>query len=444
MSDLSRRRVLRGAIDGGTVTLALPFLDCFLNGNGTALADGGALPVRFSTWGWGLGMNKNIFVPKKTGPNFDLPEEIQMLAPIRDKINLFTNFNAFRDAAPNLCHTTGWIILRAGSAPQNTNDKPGETIDVTVAKKIATTTRFQMLTASATGDPRDTQSYESANSINNSEGSPLGLYTSIFGPDFQDPNAKEFRPNPKVMVRKSVISGVLEDTKRMRTMVGSEDRQRIDQYFTGLRELEKQFDRQLTKPEPRQACLPAKSPSDLKAGVDVELVSERHKLMTQLLTMAVACDQTRVVNMLYSKSFASTTKAGYEKPHHTASHEEPVDDKLGYQPMVSWFLRRAFENWRDYVTAFDSIKEGDGTLLDNMVIYASTDQSFAKIHSIDGLPMFTAGRGGGKLKTGYHLDGAGTSGCRLGYTLMKTMGLDIPSWGAQSNQTSKEIGEILA
>ena len=50
---------------------------------------------------------------------------------------------------------------------------------------------------------------------------------------------------------------------------------------------------------------------------------------------------------------------------------------------------------------------------------------------------------GGKLKTGMHLDGAGTPGCRLGYTLMKTMGLDIPSWGTQSNQTSKEIGEIL-
>jgi len=89
------------------------------------------------------------------------------------------------------------------------------------------------------------------------------------------------------------------------------------------------------------------------------------------------------------------------------------------------------------------VKEGDGTLLDNMVIYASTDQSFAKIHAIDGLPMMTAGGGGGKLKTGFHVDGTGTPGCRVGYTLMRTLGLDITSWGTQSNQTSKEIGEIL-
>ena len=93
--------------------------------------------------------------------------------------------------------------------------------------------------------------------------------------------------------------------------------------------------------------------------------------------------------------------------------------------------------------SFDKIKEGDGTLLDNMVIYASTDQSFAKIHSIDGLPMMTAGRAGGKLKTGYHVTGDGTPGCRVGYTLMKTLGLDIPSWGTQSNQTNKDIGEIV-
>src|ERR1700744_1170999 len=122
MLDLTRRRVLRGMLNGGAVTVGLPLLNCFLNNNGTALADGTPSPVRFSTWGWGLGMNKSIFGPKKTGKDFDLPEEIEMLAPVKDKINLLTNYNAFRDAAPNLCHTTGWTIMRSGSAPLNGND----------------------------------------------------------------------------------------------------------------------------------------------------------------------------------------------------------------------------------------------------------------------------------------------------------------------------------
>ncbi len=443
MKHLTRRRVLRGMFNGTAVAVGLPLLNCFLNDNGTALASGAPLPQRFGTWSWGLGMSKSIFVPKKTGADFDLPEEIAMFAPIRDKMNLYTNYNAFRDAAPNLCHTTGWVILRSGSAPLNQNAKPGETIDVSIAKKIGTTTRFPMLTVTATGDPRDTQSYESATSVNNAEGSPLALYSTLFGADFQDPNATSFTPSPKILVRKSVLSSVSEDAKRLMTQVGAEDKARIDQYFTNLRELERQLDRQLEKPEPREACVKAKLPPELATGVDFELVGKRHRLFTDLLVMAVACDQTRVFNATYSKSFSSTTKPGYEKPHHTASHEEPIDPKLGYQPMVSWFLRRGFEEWVYFVEAFAKVKEGDGTLLDNMLIYASTDQSFAKIHSIEGLPMFSAGRAGGRIKTGLHIDGGGTPGTRLGYTMMKTLGVEIPSWGTQSNNTSKEIGEIL-
>ncbi len=444
LESLTRRRLLRGMLAGSAVSVGLPLLDIFLNGNGNALADGSPMPIRFGTWGWGLGMSEKIFKPKQYGASWELPEEIESLKPVQKHLNLYTGFNGFRDAAPNLCHTTGWVILRSGAAPMSGNDKPNETIDVTVAKKIGTTTRFPMLTMSATGDPRDTQSYESASLVNTSEGSALGLYTTVFGPDFQDPNAKEFKPNPKIMVRQSVISSVMDNTKKLEQMVGAEDKQRIDQYFTGLRDLEKQFERQLTKPEPREACVaPKPLRGDIATGVDYELVNKRHQTMTDILVMAMACDQTRVFNMLYSKSFASTTKPDYEKPHHTASHEEPLDPQLGYQPMVSWFLRRAFENWAYFVGAFAKVKEGDGTLLDNMAIYASTDQSFAKIHSIDGLPMFSAGRAGGKLKTGLHIDGQGTTGCRLGYTLMKAVGLDLPTWGNQSNQTNKVISEMV-
>ena len=67
MKGFNRRRVLRGLLNGGVGTVALPLLNCFLNGNGTALANGAPLPVRFGTWAWGLGMNKDIFVPKKLG-----------------------------------------------------------------------------------------------------------------------------------------------------------------------------------------------------------------------------------------------------------------------------------------------------------------------------------------------------------------------------------------
>src|SRR5262249_10307957 len=153
---------------------------------------------------------------------------------------------------------------------------------------------------------------------------------------------------------------------------------------------------------------------------------------------------TRVFNMAYANASSNTTKAGYEKPHHTTTHEERVDDALGYQPTASWFTRQAMESWAYFVDAFSKLKEGDATLLDNMLIYANSDHGYARVPALDGMVMFTAGRAGGKLKQGLHTDGAGTPVTRLGYTAMRTMGLDIPSWGTKSNTTSKDVGEILA
>ena len=103
---------------------------------------------------------------------------------------------------------------------------------------------------------------------------------------------------------------------------------------------------------------PKAAPEDTKIGGDTELVAHRHRLMADLMVMAVACDQTRVFNMAYSAAQAATIKVGYEKPHHTTTHEEPVDEKLGYQPNASWFVRRAMESWAHYVKAFAGIKEG--------------------------------------------------------------------------------------
>ena len=216
---------------------------------------------------------------------------------------------------------------------------------------------------------------------NPTETSAIAFYTRLFGPDFQDPNAKTFTPNPRIMVRKSALSGVMEDIKDLNGVVGADDKQRLDQYFTGLRHLEKQFDQQLTKPEPIEACkVPGKPKGDPAVGSEATLVSARHNIMTDLMVMAVACDQTRVFNMSYAGRGTNTTKLGYEKPHHTTTHEEPVDEKLGYQINCSWFTRRALESWAYYVQAFTKVKEGSGTLLDNVLIYANTDHGYARIH----------------------------------------------------------------
>lgn len=441
---ISRRRVLRGMLNGAAVSVSLPLLNCFLNSSGSALAAGRPMPLRFGTWFWGCGVNSKVFTPATYGANWDLPEEIESLRPVKEHINVLSNFNAFKDSAPNLCHHTAWICARTGMIPQGAADKPGETYDVTVSKVVGRTTRFQSLTAAATGDVRTTVSYADQNTPNAAEHSPIDFYARLFGPDFQDPNAPEFKPDPAVMVRKSVLSAIMDDTKRLNRQLGAEDRARLDQYLTGLRSLEQQFDQQLSKPEPIAGCLRPTAPKVLPAGSTSELISRRHNMMTDLMVMAIACDQTRVFNMAYSDPKSGIIKPGYEKPHHTTTHEERVDDVLGYQPNASWFTRRAMESLSYFVQALASVKEGDGTLLDNCLLVAGTDHSLARVHDIDGVPVITAGRAGGRVKTGLHVDGKGTTIARIGYTALRVMGVEMDSWGTNSNKTSREVGELVA
>jgi hypothetical protein len=441
--DFSRRRALKGLVGGSAVTVGLPLLNVFLNGNATAFADGAPMPVRFGTWYWHLGMQQKIFTPDKVGANYDLKEESMPFKPIQQHMNVLTNFTAFRDDCPLLCHSSGWIISRSGIAPKAGGDNPGETVDITISNQIGRTTRFKTLTATATGDVRDTHSYENQTTETVPEFSPIAFYQRVFGPDFQDPNAPSFTPNPKVMVRKSVLSGVMDDVKKINQRVGAEDKARLDQYFTGLRHLERQFDQQLTKPTPIASCKAPKTlDKETAPGGESSLITARHKLMTDIMVMAVACDQTRVFNMSYAGG--NTVKPGYEKPHHTCTHEERLDPELNYQVNHSWFTRRSFEAWAYYVEAFTKVKEGDGTLLDNVFIMADTDVGYARVHSLDGFTVMTAGRAGGKVKTGLHVAGNGTSVCRLGYTSLKLMGCDVNTWGTKSNANSNPIGEILA
>ena len=444
MNNMNRRRVLRGMMGGAATTVALPFLDCFLNGNGNALADGKPMPVRFGSWFWGLGIARGAFNPKQTGLNWEITPELESLKSVKSLFNVFTDYMVYRDSYAAACHYSGWVATRSGQFPAQRADRPGETFDVTVANKIGRTTRFRMLNATSTGDVRDTVTYEGQNSVMPAEFSPVSFYTRLFGPGYQDPNATTFTPDPETMVRKSVLSSVMDQTKVVNKGLGAADKQRLDQYFSGLRDLEHQLAQQLTKPEPIPTChTPSKPKQDPPVGVELSILSARHNMMADLMVMALSCDQTRVFSHVYTAAQAVTIKKGYEKTAHICTHEEAVDPVLGYQPTVDWFTSRAMESWAYFIQAFDKIKEGDRTLLDNSLIIAHSDTGSARVHSLDGLPLFTAGKAGGKMKTGYHIDGKSASPTEIGYTAMKVMGIDMPFWGTKSNTTSKIVSEIV-
>jgi hypothetical protein len=443
--DLSRRTALRGLIGGAAVTVGVPLLDCFLDGNGQAMAATGApVPIRFGTWFWGLGVNPNRWFPDKAGSGYDLKPELTPIAPLQHKINVLGNFNVLLDGAPNLPHSSGGPAIRTGRALTAERGLPGESFDVTIGDLIGGRSRFRSLEVSATGDARNSLSGRGGGNLNPSEGSASALYQRLFGLGFKDPNSASFVPDPQVMARRSVLSGVAEERQALESAVGAADRQKLDQYFTSIRQLESQLDSELTKPEPLQACTVPKGIAERAINAEIENVVTNHALMADLLVMAMACDQTRVVNMMFNNGASSLTRIGSTITHHQLTHEEVLDNRLGYQPEATYFLTKIMEAWVYFVQALDAVKEGDRTLLDNSLIFAHSETEFAKFHTIDNIPMMTAGSAGGRIKTGVYVDGEGTPVSRVGFTLQQAMGVSLDRWGTKSMETNKSIGELLA
>jgi hypothetical protein len=276
-----------------------------------------------------------------------------------------------------------------------------------------------------------------------SEVDPVSLYRRIFGPEFKDPNAAEFKPDPNIMLRQSVLSSIADEREKLLRTVGAADRIRIDQYFTSLRDIEQQVALSLQKPAPAQACSIPKEPAKSELGPTWEMAVKNHDLLGQLVVMALACNQTRVFNVALSQAASNLRRAGTATSFHELTHEEAVDETLGYQPQSTFFIERSMETFGKMLSMLESVKEGDGTLLDHSLVLATSESNFAKIHSIDSLPIMVAGTAGGKWRSGQHIVGKGDPSSRVGLTIQQTLGMPVGTWGDGAMKTSKPIAEVI-
>jgi len=443
VNKLNRRTMLRGMLGGASVGVALPFLDVFLGESGKALASTGQpIPVRFGTWIWGCGFVPERWVPTTTGADYALPPDLEPLARHKAKLAVLSGYDVKLDGVANKPHITGCLGVRTG-IPVPSENVRAATIDVLIGDAIGKGSRFSSIEVSTSGIERS-YSYRAAGSPNPSEVSPVALYQRIFGEGFQDPNAATFTPDPRTMVRQSVLSAVAEDRQRVMRTVGVEDRRRLEEYFTSIRHLEDQLALQLQPPARVENFQKPDAPPQTTMDSAIDNVMVTHKLMAALLAKALQCNQTKVVNVLLSDTTSNLRRVGSSTTHHTLTHEEPVNPTLGYQEQVGWFAAKSMVAWSEFLDALDAIPEGDGTLLDNCMIFAHSDCSIAKAHAVEGIPMMVAGSGGGRIRTGFHLAGRADPASRVGLTLQQAMGLQVEKWGVQSMETSRTITELMA
>lgn len=445
-----RRTLLRGTLAGGAVTVGLPLLDCFLDDHGTALAQGAPLPLRFGAWMWGCGMNPARWNPTQTGAAWELPAELVALdreladgSKARDHVSVLTGFDVELGGRPNFPHTGGLVSTTTGSVPVQDGVYVERTLDSIIAAEIGGATRFRSLEMSSTGNPNQFYSYEARGVPNAPEISPAALYARVFGPEFADPNAGPFVPDPRLMLRQSVLSVVDEDRQRLAQRLGAHDKQRLDQYFTSVRQLEQQIDVLLGGPPDLASCRKAPQPGAEDLGTEVGQSRLSNRLMAEILSFALACDQTRVFSMMFSFRTSDLRQPGSNSQHHQLTHDEAIDAQLGYQPEATEFVFDSMEAWVDFLEALAAIPEGDGTLLDNCLVWGHSDVSLAKTHSIIGIPMMIAGKAGGRIKPGVHVAGNASLTTRVGLTIQQVMGLNVDRWGLLSMEATRPVSEIV-
>lgn len=428
---LTRRTVLRGLLGGAAVSVALPPLEAMMNGNGSAYAEdeargGGGddgFPRRFGLFFWGNGNYPERWTPKATGPDWEVTELLAPLDPLRDVVTIATGYDV--KTPNNNPHYAGAAGLLTGAALINASgDKTvsAPTIDQLIADELGEFTQFRSLEFGA--HHGGGHSYNGPNSKNPPEGSPIKLFERLFGPSFTLPGDNR-EVDPRLGLRRSVLDAVLGDAGRLRTRVGVNDKIRIDQHMDSVRSLEKRLARLEEDPPQLDACAYPTEPNadypDIEGRPQLQAMN---KIFAELGAMALACDQTRVFSNWFTYPVSNPLFPGATGGHHQLTHDEGGD-----QPEVRAITLMCIEALAEQIAALAAIEEGDGTLLDHMVLLGTSEISWGKTHSIEDMPIVLAGSCGGRLLMGHHVAGSKDNVSRVMLTIARAVGVNLGSFG---------------
>lgn len=452
---MSRRTMLRGAVGGSMVALALPLLEIMLDQNGEALASGGPLPRRMITWFFGNGCALTVggdvgsglrFWPSAQGPGYDVTPQLAPLAAagVIDYCSVLSKFDIKAAAEHRRGHHDGctlfsghpFIEIPADGA--NYSSKfGGPTIDQVAANEIGGQTYLPSV------------QLQISKRIITSEG-PTLQYLSHKGPDQPLPQMANpqdawnklfasFTPDddPATPHRLAALDAVSEDAKALQLRVGSADRIRLQAHLESVAQIRAQID--ATAPE----CVQPPQPGETNSDIDgQEQLISVNQVMSNLLALAFSCDITRVASVQFSGSVGYTVfnDLGQNMGHHDMTHE------AGQNEAVDAATIYTMARLADLLAALRNTPEGAGNVLDNSCVLVSSDCASGLTHSTFDQPIIVAGAGGGALKyPGVHYsspNSENTSDILL--ACLKTVCPEATEIGGSLGHSSTPLSAILA
>ena len=406
---IPRRTLLRGL---GTA-VALPLLEGMLPLNALAQSAPKVKPVRLAFLFVPNGMHMADWTPTTQGPNFALPYLLEPLLKVRRSISVLSglaqqNARALGDGGGD--HARSAAAWLTGCHPRKTagaDIKAGISADQIAAQKIGRKTPFPSLEI---GCERGAQAgncdsgYSCAYSSSiawRGEATPVAKEVDprlVFERFFGNGNAGETRESRdrRGRYKQSILDFVMEDAKQLQKQLGVQDQRKLDEYFSGVREIEQRLEwaeRASDEAETAGVKRPAGIPRDYGAHL---------RLMSDMMVLAFQADLTRVSTFMFANEGSNRSYRNIDiaDGHHELSHHGRSPEK---QQKVRAINRFHTEQLAYLLEKMQSIQEDDGTLLDNSMIVYGGGISDGDRHNHDDLPLILVGKGGGTLRTGRHI-----------------------------------------
>lgn len=225
--------------------------------------------------------------------------------------------------------------------------------------------------------------------------------------------------------RKSVMDAVLANLNAVATKVSTSDKAKIDAHLTSVRSVEQRLDNALS--EPMTACTPPMLPMtklDPHANDNFPKIS---RLQLDLITVALACDMTRVTSLLWDGASGDIryTWLGINTGHHTISHDTSAPARAQMTQMHAWHSGEVSY----LLDKLAAINEGGSTLLDNSLIVWGNELADGAAHTQQPIPVVVAGRAAGQIKPGRYIDYGKKRHNPLLVSICNLMGVNLTKFG---------------
>ncbi|MFG0244169.1 MAG: DUF1552 domain-containing protein [Phycisphaerales bacterium JB054] len=439
---LSRRAALRGL----GVTMALPWLEAMGGVSSIAQAAGrvgGSLgaaasaPLRTAFIFTPNGVNYPHWVPKGEGRNFELSPTLSPLQSVRKHINVVTGLTLDKarsngDGPGDHARSSATFLTGCQARKTSGNDiNLGISVDQFAAQQIGHNTRLPSLEIGCENSRpagncdsgyscayTSNVSWRDENTPVPKSVDPAVVFERLFGDA-----ATEAERRDRMRRRSSVLDFVATDANRLERRLGVADRQKLDEFQTSVREIERRIQHAMqdTEAEP----LPE---YDAPVGIPRKL-SQHIDLMYDMMLLAFRTDSTRIATFMVGVggSNRSLAEIGVSEGHHELSHHQHNESMVEKIRRIDRFY---IERFAAFLERMQSTPEGDGSLLDNCLILHGSGISDGNIHNHENLPIVLAGGAAGSMDTGRVLRyPKETPMCNLYMSVLDRMGCDVASFG---------------